>query len=115
DREAEIGERTRLDRTGLIQRGLLLVGRQFAKRDLHGFAFSVAPQRDIDCLAWSHRRDHTGEFAGAVNVLAVDCDDDVAGLDAGLYARTVRLRLGNESALGFRKTKRFRDLAVDGL
>src|SRR5438093_783350 len=78
----------------------LLVGLQLAEGQLAVVSLAVAPQRDGDLLARRGVADDAGEFARAVDRLAVDRGDDVTGLDAGRLARAVVLSLGNQRTLG---------------
>src|SRR5262249_31404351 len=76
---------------------------------------TVTPHRQFRGRAGGHAADLLGEISGVFHRGAVDRSDDVAGLDARLRGRTIRLRLGDQRALRRLQTKIVGDLRSDGL
>jgi hypothetical protein len=70
----------------------LLVG-QFTERDGKGFRFSASKNIEFDRTAGSQCRYLAGKIAGVFDRRAVECSDDIAGLDACPCSWTSILRL----------------------
>src|SRR5262249_47897307 len=91
-----------------------LVG-QLTERHRERLLLTVTPHRQFRGRAGGHAADLLGEISGVFHRGAVDRSDDVAGLDARLRGRTIRLRLGDQRALRRLQPKIVGDLRSDGL
>src|SRR5713226_1982142 len=84
-----------------------------AERDLPGLLLALADDDDIDLLAHSGIGHHPRQVLGLPDVLAVELDHDVAGLDACGFRRTLVLDAGNQGAARGLDVKAFSDLIGD--
>src|ERR1051325_575053 len=92
-----------------------LLARQLAKRDVDGLLAALADDTELHIGAGRQAGDALGEFARVLDLLAVDAGDHVAGLDAGLHGRAVRLRLCHQRALRLLQAEAVGDVGVDRL
>src|ERR1700730_247248 len=77
--------------------GLALV-RQVAEHDADGFLLTFSHDGQLHRSGGRQGADRSRDLAGVADLLAVDGDDHIAGLDPGLDGGTVRLRLGDQRA-----------------
>src|SRR5712675_1650733 len=69
-----------------------------AERDFPDFLRALADDDDVDLLADGGIGDDARQILRLLDVLAVELDDDVAGLDAGGLCRTLVLDAGDQGA-----------------
>src|SRR5215211_4513639 len=84
-----------------------------AEPDLPGFLFALADDDDIDVLADSGIGDDAREILWILDVLAVELDDDIAGLDACRLGRSLVIDAGNQRAARGLDVEAFADLVGD--
>src|SRR5690606_399697 len=92
-----------------------LLARSLAYGDGDRHAPAVADQFDRHALARPDVGDKVGKGLVAGHVLAVDLDDDVAGLDAGLCGGLAGLDRLHELALVVRDAERIREILIECL
>src|SRR6202051_821841 len=101
---------------GLGRSRLRLVGiLQPAERDLAGLLLPLADDDDVDLLADRGVGDHARQILRLLDVLAVELDDDVAGLDPCRFRRALVLDAGDQGAARGLDVEAFGDLVGDGL
>src|SRR5882757_7541359 len=116
--EAERLLRHRLLGCGLVglHRGLDLVGiLEAAEHDLLGLLLALADDDDVDLLADRRVGDDAGEILRVLDVLAVELDDDVAGLDAGGLGRALVVDARDQRATRRLDVEALGDLVGDAL
>jgi hypothetical protein len=86
---------------------------QPAERDLLGFLFTFADDDDIDFLADRGIGDHARQVLRILDVLAVELDHDVAGLDAGRLGRALVVDAGDQRATRRLDVEAFGDFVSD--
>src|SRR4051812_47773139 len=76
----------------------LVVILEAADLDLAGFFLALADDDDLDLLVDRGVGDDAGKILRVLDVLAVEADHDVAGLDAGGFCRTLVVDAGDQRA-----------------
>src|SRR5690606_4299242 len=94
---------------------VLVLLAQTADHNTEGLPFALAEDLDLDCLTDGGLRHDARQRAHAYDVLAVELDDDVAGLDAGLVCRALGRDGGHECSGVLRDAHGGCDLFTDGL
>src|SRR5260221_1654774 len=84
-----------------------------AERDFPGFLRALADDDDVDLLADGGIGDDARQILRLLDVLAVELDDDIAGLDARGLRRTLVLDVGNQGAARGLDVEAFSDLVGD--
>src|SRR4051812_37672424 len=84
-----------------------------AERDLAAFLFALADDDHVDFLADRGVGDDARQILRVLDVLAVELDDDVAGLDAGGLRRSLVVDAGHQRAAGRLDVEAFADLVGD--
>ncbi len=84
-----------------------------AERDLLGLLLALADDDDVDLLADGGVGDHARQILRLLDVLAVELDDDVAGLDARGLRRALVLDAGDQGAARGLDVEAFGDLVGD--
>src|SRR4051812_46090417 len=84
-----------------------------AEPDLPGFLFALADDDDLDVLADSGIGDDAREILWILDVLAVELDDDIAGLDACRLCRSLVIDAGDQRAARGLDVEAFGDLVGD--
>src|SRR6185503_7751054 len=84
-----------------------------AERDLATFLLALADDHHVDLLADRGVGDDAGEILRVLDVLAVELDDDVAGLDAGGLGRALVVDAGHQRAARRLDVEAFGDLVGD--
>ena len=95
--------------------GELLAVLQPAERHLDGLLDALAHDHHVDRLADRAFGDDARQVAHLVDVLAVELDDDVAGLDRAVVDRAALDDAGHQRALGLRHAEALGDLVGDRL
>src|SRR6516165_4775410 len=91
----------------------LVVVLQPAERDALGLFLALADDDDLDLLADGGVGDDALQVLRVLDVLAVELDDDVAGLDAGRLGRTLVVDAGDQRAASRLDVEAFGDLVGD--
>src|SRR5437899_2841130 len=84
-----------------------------AERDLAAFLLALADDDHVDFLADRRVGDDARQILRVLDLLAVELDDDVAGLDAGGLGRPPVVDAGNQRAAGRLDVEAFGDLVGD--
>src|SRR3954468_11669884 len=84
-----------------------------AEPDLSGFLFALADDDDLDVLADSGIGNDAREILWILDVLAVELDDDIAGLDACRLCRSLVIDAGDQRAARGLDIEAFGELVGD--
>src|SRR6516225_2652021 len=93
----------------------LLLLLELGDLDVERLLLAVAPQREIGVRARTHPGDRARELAEALDLTAVDGEDDVPGSDAGARRRAVLPHRGHQCTTGPVEAEGFGELGIDVL
>src|SRR5690606_7151363 len=107
DAETErIARRPRCGRLA-IRCARLAIGLHLADRDGQVMILATAPDANVGLRSGRGAADDAREVARALDLAAIETDDDVADLDPGLLGRPARLDATHQGASGLRQAQRF--------